>query len=202
MRCFRPISVALSIPALFLVLLGGCVPLPIPIIAGLPVGGQEAPVDNSPGPDGNPSQLSGGCLGLGEPRSQIHEDALAELNDYRTAHGLSALEYSVYLEQAADDHARDMYVRGFFDHINPDGDSPGDRAEAAGFCHPYGGENIAFGMNRYSTASSVTDSWKTSPGHNANMLRSGFAYVGIGYYHIQEGNNNYYYWVQLFAFDQ
>ena len=30
-------------------------------------------------------------------------------------------------------HSRDMQVRGFFSHDNPDGESPTDRAQKAGF---------------------------------------------------------------------
>jgi uncharacterized protein YkwD len=39
-------------------------------------------------------------------------------------------------------------------------------------------ENIAYG---YSSAQSVFDGCKNSPGHNANMLNPSFKVIGIGY---------------------
>lgn len=142
----------------------------------------------------------GGCLSIATPADAIHQAALDQLNLYRQSNSLSTLQYSRTLEQAADLHAKDLYDRNFFDHTNPDGDGPSDRALAAGFCHQYVGENIAWGQNSVSTVTEVMTGWKNSPGHNDNMLRAGFEYVGIGYYHIQVNGDDFYYWAQLFAF--
>ena len=154
---------------------------------------------NDPNGDPNDPNTTGGCLGLGTPTDAIHQNGFDELNAYRQANSVAALQYSVTLQQAADDHAKDMYDRNFFDHENPDKESPGDRAVAAGFCHEFGGENILLGVNSLSTASEAVDKWKTSTGHNANMLNGTFKYVGIGYYHVTVGSTDRYYWVQLFA---
>jgi len=145
---------------------------------------------------------TGGCLGLGSPNDAVHQSAFDELNYYRATNSRDALQYSVILERAADAHAKDMYERGFFDHTNPDGQTPGDRAVAAGFCHAFGGENIASGQNDLASVSEVMAGWKASPDHNVNMLRPDFVYVGIGYYETTVGRDTFYYWVQLFAFDQ
>ncbi len=141
-----------------------------------------------------------GCLALGSPTDTTHQAALDQLNAYRVMNQLTGLQYSRTLQQAADAHARDMYDRHFFSHTNPDGKQPSDRAVQAGFCHRYVGENIAMGQNSMSAVSDVMTAWKNSPGHNENMLRADFKYVGIGYYHIQAAGGDYYYWVQLFAF--
>ena len=52
------------------------------------------------------------------------------------------------------------------------------------------GENIAYG---FSTPTQVMAAWMGSAGHRANILRSNFTTVGIGY--VPDGN----YWVQVFA---
>ena len=145
---------------------------------------------------GNPDTASDYAYVLG-----FAIEGFDELNAYRQASGVPTLRYSATLEEAADAHAKDMYVRGFFGHINPDGETPGERAVDAGFCHEYGGENLAYGLNAMATAAEATAALKNSPGHNENMLRAGFVTVGIGYYHVNVGLDHYYYWVQLFAFE-
>lgn len=57
------------------------------------------------------------------------------------------LAVNLFLTGAAHEHSRDMLERGFFDHVNPEGQSPAQRmAEAGyGFVAPaLAGENIAF----------------------------------------------------------
>jgi len=199
--------------ALLLVLLwavGGCVPpwfvLEAPDDAGGSSGG------NGGGSSGGGGTFAGGggsidpgspsgCLGLGVPSDVIHQAGFDQLNLYRRSNGREPLRYSTTLQRAADLHAQDMYNRNFFSHINPNGAGPGDRAVAAGFCHPYGGENIAMGQNDMETVTEAMAAWKASPTHHANMLYAGFKYVGVGYYHVQIGTSHCYYWVQLFAVD-
>ena len=89
----------------------------------------------------------GACIAPGLPASKSHAALLKSLNRYRTQFGLNTLRYSKSLELAANEHARDMHARQFFSHVNPDGKRPGQRAVAAGFCHPYGGENIYAALN-------------------------------------------------------
>jgi len=70
------------------------------------------------------------------------------------------------LTLAARAHNADMAARGFFAHDNPDGDSPSDRAQAAGYASG-AGENIAAGQN------DVFEShrgWLDSLGHRLNVL--------------------------------
>jgi uncharacterized protein YkwD len=183
----------------------GCIPYPNDLAPNRPTtgggggstGGGGGGVISGGG--GIPIGSTSGCLGPGAPSDATHQAAFDQLNLYRLGNGLQVLQYSITLQLAADLDAKDMYDRNFFSHTNPDGEDPGDRAVAAGFCHPYGGENIAKGRNTLSSAGEVMTVWKNSPGHNANMLRTQFKYVGIGYYHVQVGQDHFYYWVQLFA---
>ncbi len=141
-------------------------------------------------PVGEPS-----CLGTALPSDSVHAAMFEALNRYRRENGLSPLIYSGKLEQLADAHARDLWERSFFDHINPDGLGPGDRALQAGFCHEYVGENIAAGQT---SVESVMRAWKNSPSHDRNMLLSQYVYVGMGF---SRDPNGRLYWAQEFAFD-
>jgi len=135
------------------------------------------------------------CLETAPPSDSVHAAMFEALNRYRQENGLSPLIYSRKLEELADAHARDLWQRSFFDHINPDGLGPGDRALQAGFCHEYVGENIAAGQT---SVESVMRAWKNSPSHDRNMLLSQYVYVGMGF---SRDPNGRLYWAQEFAFD-
>lgn len=137
---------------------------------------------------------SGYCEPVGAPDTAVQQLMFEAINTYRLANGLDELLYSDTLEEAADFQAQDMYARSFFDHTNPDGEGPMDRAVAAGFCRPrLVGENIAYGQQ---SVNEVHVGWQNSPGHNANMLRADFVFVGMGHYTAPIGTQ---YWVQLFG---
>lgn len=135
------------------------------------------------------------CAEVGRPDTTLHEEMFNALNEYRVQNGLQPLFYSQTLEKSADDMARDLWVRGFFAHIDPSGRTPADRAIVAGFCNRYVGENLAAG---HSNVEQVMQAWKDSPGHNANMLTPGYAYVGMGHSIDARGRQ---YWVQEFAYN-
>jgi len=63
-------------------------------------------------------------------------------------------------------HVLDMAERGFFDHINPDGLDPTDRAQAAGYTG-VAGENIAAGQE---TIDEAHRAWLESVGHRRNVF--------------------------------
>ncbi len=155
---------------------------------------------NTPGTDPFPidlldAQAGPPCARIGPPDSPTLEEMFEALNEYRIENGLDPLFYSQALEQAANDMAEDLWVRGFFAHVNPDGEGPADRALEAGFCNRYVGENLAAG---HLNVPQVMQAWKESPGHNANMLTPGYRYVGMG--HSFDGSGRQY-WVQEFAYD-
>lgn len=93
------------------------------------------------------------------------------------------------LQAAARDHSADMASRDFFDHINPDGADPGDRIADAGYSATAWGENIAWGQR---TPTQVVETWMSSPGHCANIMRPTFSETGIGF-------DSQWYWTQVFA---
>ncbi|WP_165368304.1 CAP domain-containing protein [Phytoactinopolyspora endophytica] len=95
------------------------------------------------------------------------------------------------LDEAAQGHSVDMAERNYMSHTSPEGEGPGDRAEAAGYPR-WSGENIAMG---YATAEAVVDGWMNSEGHRANILNCDSAAIGVG---VAEGDEGIY-WTQLFG---
>lgn len=93
------------------------------------------------------------------------------------------------LRCAARTHSQDMADRDYFDHTNPEGESPGDRIDATGYQWRSWGENIAWGQR---TPEEVVDAWMNSDGHCSNIMNAGFSEIGVGY---AEGNV----WTQKFA---
>ncbi len=91
------------------------------------------------------------------------------------------------LRCAARLHSMDMAVRGFFDHTNPDGESPWDRVDKTDYTGFASGENIAAG---YPDPEAVMQGWMDSPGHCSNIMNPDNNELGVGYY---EGN----YWTQV-----
>ena len=170
-------------------------------LAGVPTGRDDARALDALSDELTTTVASAGveadlqCAALGLPRSADHREVFAALNAYRQANGLPLLIYSKTLERAADAMAVDMVARDFFAHIDPDGADPGDRALDAGFCHDYIGENLGSG---FLATPGVMQAWKDSPGHDANMLRDDYMYVGIGVYRTATKGAI---WIQEFALD-
>ncbi|MEV6998284.1 CAP domain-containing protein [Streptomyces sp. NPDC093982] len=103
-------------------------------------------------------------------------EVLKLVNEERAQVGCSAVAANSSLADLAQDFSADMAERGFFDHTDPDGASPWDRAAKAGITD-LGGENIARGQ---SDAAAVMDAWMNSPGHKANILNCDFKTLGVG----------------------
>ncbi|MGW0860433.1 CAP domain-containing protein [Streptomyces sp. NPDC002690] len=114
------------------------------------------------------------------------------VNQERSKAGCSPVTLSSSLTSLAQSFSQDMAARDFFDHTDPDGDTPWDRAAAAGITN-LGGENIARGQ---ADAQAVMDSWMNSEGHRANILNCDYTTLGVGV-HIADGGP---WWTQDFGF--
>ncbi|CAM5490384.1 CAP domain-containing protein [Streptomyces purpurascens] len=114
------------------------------------------------------------------------------VNEERAKVGCSALAANSALTELAQNYSEDMRARGFFDHTDPDGKTPWDRAEAAGISN-LGGENIARGQ---ADAAAVMDAWMNSPGHRANILNCDFKTLGVG---VELGSGGPW-WTQNFGY--
>lgn len=117
---------------------------------------------------------------------------LSLVNEQRATAGCKPLTASSSLDGLAQAFSDDMAARGFFDHTDPDGRTPWDRAKARGITN-LGGENIARGQ---ATAQAVMDAWMNSPGHRANILNCDYTTLGVGV-HFGAGGP---WWTQDFGF--
>ncbi|WP_409062814.1 CAP domain-containing protein [Streptomyces sp. SYP-A7185] len=131
------------------------------------------------------------------PKSPSAESAaeaavLTLVNEERAKVGCSPVRADAKLASLAGNFSADMAERDFFDHTDPDGATPWDRAEKAGISD-LGGENIARGQ---ANARSVMDAWMNSPGHRANILNCDYKTLGVGAHFAPGGP----WWTQDFGF--
>ncbi|MFJ8086065.1 CAP domain-containing protein [Streptomyces sp. NPDC096205] len=119
-------------------------------------------------------------------------EVLRLVNVERIQAGCTPLAANSGLSQLARAFSDDMAERGFFDHTDPDGATPWDRAEKAGITD-LGGENIARGQ---ADAAAVMQAWMNSPGHRANILNCDFKTLGVGVHYGDGGP----WWTQDFGY--
>jgi uncharacterized protein YkwD len=134
----------------------------------------------------------------GTPPGQISAATQAEaavlqlVNEERAKAGCNPVAADSSLAKLAEVFSEDMALRSFFDHTDPDGKDPWDRAAALGITG-LGGENIARGQ---ATAEAVMEAWMNSPGHRANILNCDFKTLGVGV-HLGDGGP---WWTQDFGY--
>ncbi|MEV0850328.1 CAP domain-containing protein [Streptomyces sp. NPDC049954] len=139
-----------------------------------------------------PQQSAGVPAPLSGDEAAAAAAVLSLVNQERASAGCSPVRADAPLASLAGGFSRDMAARGFFDHTDPDGDSPWDRADQAGVSN-LGGENIARGQ---ADAAAVMESWMNSPGHRANILNCDYKTLGVGV-HFGSGGP---WWTQDFGF--
>jgi len=106
------------------------------------------------------------------------------LNEARESAGVAALPSDDGLADAARAHSQDMHRRDFYDHTNPDGEGPRDRAGCRAAENLHRGDIT--GGSEFDTTSAdglgayVVEGWRESAGHREIMLASGYRAVGIG----------------------
>src|SRR2546423_10663673 len=109
-------------------------------------------------------------------REDLESKMLELVNQERIQRGLPALKTDPELTVVARAHSKDMFARGYFAHITPEGKSPFDRMNAAHVTYITAGENLALAHS----LSIAHNGLMNSPGHRANILNPSFGRVGIG----------------------
>lgn len=99
------------------------------------------------------------------------------MNEHRVSVGCAPLTWSEAVADVAEAHSADMVQRGFFDHTNPDGESPFDRLADAGIGYSRAAENIAWG---HADGASVLAAWLDSSGHRGNIEDCALTQHGVG----------------------
>jgi len=144
---------------------------------------------------GTPSRTTAAPIRSGQQdgsAASAEAQVLALVNQERAAAGCRPLTASKALASLAENFSRAMAEQGFFDHTDPSGATPWDRAARAGITD-LGGENIARGQP---DPESVMDSWMNSPGHRANILDCDFTTLGVGVHYGPGGP----WWTQDFGY--
>jgi uncharacterized protein YkwD len=118
------------------------------------------------------------------------------INQYRTTNGLTPLTVSVNLNRAAAWMAEDLATKNYFSHTDSSGrDSQTRIADCGGTSAA--GENLAAGT-RIDTAQAAFSLWRSSYGHNQNMLYTTYTQIGIA--RVYNPNSRYkWYWATTFG---
>lgn len=112
------------------------------------------------------------------PSSDVAARLSTLVNGHRVSLGCTRLVEHAGVAAVARAHSEDMARRGFFDHVNPDGESPFDRLREAGIVWRGGAaENIAVGRV---PADEIFRAWLGSPGHRAAIETCEYTHHGIG----------------------
>jgi len=109
-------------------------------------------------------------------RPKFEEEMLKMVNKERVKEGLKPLLADPEMTQVARQHSRDMFERGYFAHVNPEGKNPFDRMKAMNIHFSAAGENLALAQ----TVAIAHINLMNSPGHRANILNPSFGRLGIG----------------------
>mgnify|MGYP002629790907 CR=1 FL=1 len=116
--------------------------------------------------------------------ASMRDKLLALTNAERATVGAGPLVLSDALNEIAQYHSNNMASQGFFAHVDPQGQGPGDRAKLFGFNGPVG-ENLA----NHSSIEGAHNGLFWSAGHRSNMLEPSWGRVGFGIGKSKNGNN-------------
>jgi len=118
------------------------------------------------------------------------------LNADRKQHGFSPLTMQEDLRLVARKHSADMAKKDYFDHVNPQFQSPADRLKIAGVSDVTSGENLAKIGGYPNPTQFAEQGLMKSPGHRKNILNDTYNVVGIG---VIQDLRKIYYFTQNFA---
>ena len=130
----------------------------------------------------------------GPAREAVRADpelaVVAELvNRHRERVGCSALAWDAEIAAVAAAHSRDMAVRDYYDHVDPDGEGLQHRLIRGGVgWNGVAGENLAIGTIDGETVFSL---WMDSRPHRENIENCAYTHHGIG---LEDGL-----WTHLFV---
>ncbi|MEQ4714986.1 CAP domain-containing protein [Nonomuraea sp. B19D2] len=123
----------------------------------------------------NPAMLSDGSTGV-QVLPGLAAKVVSLTNSARSRHGCGPLRVDAALTRSARTHSLEMASTRQLGHNSPDGSSPWDRMERAGY-HWGAAENIGAG---YSTAEEAVRGWLDSRDHRKNILDCDLKAIGVG----------------------
>lgn len=138
------------------------------------------------------SELKSEAGSVKNSNKSTYNEMLSYVNNYRSEANVGSLTIDDNLNLAATIRAIEMAYSKKFSHTRPDGSMCYSVVDDLGITAYSMGENIAYGQR---TVAAVSEAWKNSKGHYANMISSNFSKIGFGKYTL----GGYTYWVQIFA---
>ncbi|MBI5621487.1 hypothetical protein HY933_01305 [Candidatus Falkowbacteria bacterium] len=108
---------------------------------------------------------------------KISDDVITLANTARQDSGISMLQTSDLLTQAAQAKADDMAAKGYFSHTAPNGDKPWVWLNGVGYQYYAAGENLAMD---FSSGASVHLAFMNSPSHRKNIMNPRYREIGVG----------------------
>jgi len=124
--------------------------------------------------------------------ARFHQD----VNRIRNGRHLIPLIRDASLDVVARAHARDMAVRRYLSHVNPEGQNPLQRIQSAGI----GGFSLAAenaGLtDKTDPNQEILQGWLASPVHRKNLHAPPFNRTGVGIARAADGT---YYYTQLYV---
>ncbi|HMN85804.1 MAG TPA: CAP domain-containing protein [Bauldia sp.] len=140
--------------------------------------------------------IEGAAVANAPPATVDPGTAAAKISAYRKSKGLSAVTVSGTLNGIAGAQARAMASAGKMGH-SVGGAFPA-RMSRGGYDAAIAAENLAAGPQNLDQA---FESWKKSPGHNANLLKPGVTEIGIAVAYTPNGRFRDYWALVLAAPD-
>ncbi|WP_374077343.1 CAP domain-containing protein [Bdellovibrio bacteriovorus] len=130
----------------------------------------QLPVETTPDEPGGPE------CGSMDPESC---EVFKLTNEERRKQGLPDLVICETCVKAAEEQSAWMVASGTFSHDRP-GETFAQRMSR--WKLNTAGENIAWGTGSYAEPTSIMESWMKSPGHRANILKTNYLSLGVGYF--------------------
>lgn len=150
--------------------------------------GSSSSGSSSSGSSSSGSSSSGSSSnGASSESQELAVRMLDSVNAERKKVGLAPLELYEPINKTAQAKAEDLYITDSFSHYSKNLGYCYNQFDKAGLKYTAAGENIAYGLDSVST---VMQAWMNSAGHKANILRTNYTHLGVGYYNG--------YWVQQF----
>lgn len=112
----------------------------------------------------------------GKVDSFAENEMLRMINEERQKHDLSLVVMDKALRGVAREYSKEMFLHGYFSHVDRGGKNPFQRMQSAGISFISAGENLALAPSVDLAMQGLMD----SPGHRANILSSKYGKVGIG----------------------
>ena len=114
----------------------------------------------------------------GDPVPEYEQRIVQLINAEREKAGLRRLTVDPILTEAARGRARDMVIRNYYHHYNPEADTIWDEMKKQGYgaLFEYAADNLCAGSR---TPENYHEAFMNSPGHKANIMNPNHTHIGV-----------------------